>query len=127
MSRSVSLQPDQQPRLWNDHVAAYEAAFEPLTNAFARCAIEHLDPSAGDRLLDVAAGSGGAALIAAARGTEVVAVDASQRMVARIRERAARAGLSERIRAEVMDGTALGLPDASFDSAISIFGVVLFP
>ena len=127
MKIATTLQPDQQPELWDDHVAVYEAVFEPLTNAFARHALDHLDLAPGKRLLDVAAGSGGAALIAAERGAEVLAVDASARMVGRLRERARQAGMDGRVRGEVMDGTALGLADAGFDAAISVFGVILFP
>ena len=123
----MELQPDQQAARWNHHVAVYEAVFEPLTNGFARRALDRLDVHAGDRLLDVGAGSGGAALMAAARGTNVVAVDASDRMVMRLRERAAGRQISGRIEAEVMNGMALTLPDASFDAAISVFGVILFP
>jgi ubiquinone/menaquinone biosynthesis C-methylase UbiE len=125
MTVAARLQPDQRPELWNHHVSVYEAVFEPLTDAFARRALDRLGLRAGDRLLDVAAGSGGAALLAAARGVEVVAVDASPAMVARIRERAA-AAATGRVRAELGDGMALALPDASFDAAISVFGVVLF-
>ena len=47
--------------------------------------------------------------------------------MARLRERAARQPASGRIDAEIMDGMALTLPDASFDAAISVFGVILFP
>ena len=47
-------------------------------------------------------------------------------MVARVRARA-RAAAADRVRAGVMDGTALALPNASFDKAISVFGVILFP
>jgi SAM-dependent methyltransferase len=128
MSLAVELQPDQKPERWNDHVAVYEEVFEPLTNAFARRALDHLDVGPGDRLIDVGAGAGGAALIAAARGGDVVAIDASPQMVARIVTRANRAaGVARRIHADIMDGMALGLPDASFDAAISVFGVILFP
>lgn len=28
---SADLQPDQEPRRWNDHVSVYGAAFEPFT------------------------------------------------------------------------------------------------
>src|SRR5262249_48348200 len=115
-----------QPNLWDDHVAVYEAAFEPLTNAFARHALDCLDLNPGARLIDVAAGSGGAALMAAARGLDVLAVDASRRMVSRIRERAAATAVAERLRAEMMDGTSLAVADARFDGATSIFGVILF-
>jgi SAM-dependent methyltransferase len=49
-------------------------------------------------------------------------------MAARIAARAnGAAGIAGRIRADVMDGTALSLPAGSFDAAISVFGVVLFP
>jgi SAM-dependent methyltransferase len=128
MSLAVELQPDQKPERWNDHVAVYEEVFEPLTNAFAGRALDHLDLRPRDRLLDVGAGAGGAALIAAARGLDVLAIDASPRMVARIVARAnAVAGDAGRVQAEVMDGLALGLPDGSFEAAISVFGVILFP
>jgi SAM-dependent methyltransferase len=127
MKLAAELQPDQQAARWDDHVDVYEAVFEPLTNAFARRALDRLDLHADDRLLDVAAGSGGAALIAATKGAHVLAVDASSKMVVRLRERAARLPVSGRIKVEVMDGMALALPDASFDAAISLFGVILFP
>ncbi len=128
MSLAVELQPDQKPERWNDHVAVYEEVFEPLTNVFAGRALDHLDLGPGDRLIDVGAGAGGAALIAAARGCDVVAIDASPRMVARIVTRAKGAGkIAGRVHADIMDGMALGLPDGSFDAAISVFGVILFP
>jgi SAM-dependent methyltransferase len=128
MSLAVELQPDQKPERWNDHVAVYEQVFEPLTNAFAGRALDRLDLRACDRLLDVGAGAGGAALIAAARGLDVLAIDASPHMVARVIARATGAASdSGSVRAEIMDGMVLGLPDGSFDGVISVFGVILFP
>ncbi len=122
---SVPLQPDQQPARWDAHVAGYEAVFEPLTDAFATLALDLLAPLPGLALLDVAAGAGGAALLAARRGARVTAVDASPAMAARIAARAAQIGLA--ITAAVGDGMALDLPDGAFDRALSCFGVVLFP
>lgn len=127
MTLTGDLQPDQQPARWDNHVAVYESLFEPLTDVFARRALERLGVAPGCRLIDVGAGSGGAALLAAQRGADVLAVDASRAMAERIRERAGRSQLARRVRAEVMDGMALGLPDASFDAALSVFGVILFP
>jgi len=127
MMVAAELQPDQQAARWDHHVAVYETAFEPLTNAFARRALDRLDLHPGDRLIDVGAGSGGAALIAAACGVNVLAIDASHRMVARLRERAALQPAAGRIDAEIMDGMRLTLRDASFDAALSVFGVILFP
>ena len=128
MNLATSLQPDQQPARWDDHVAAYEAVFEPLSLAFARRALDLLGIRPGDRLIDVGAGCGGAALAAANRGAQVLAVDASSMMVARMRARAnGTNGGAGRIWAVAMDGTALAVPNASFDAALSVFGVILFP
>jgi ubiquinone/menaquinone biosynthesis C-methylase UbiE len=128
MTLASNLQPDQNPERWNDHVAVYEEVFEPLTNAFASRALDHLGLMPGDRLIDVGAGAGGTALIAAGRGVDVVAIDASPRMVARMVARVkGSAGVAGRVHADIMDGMALGLPDDSFEAAISVFGVVLFP
>lgn len=128
MTLTVELQPDQQPAQWDGHVGVYEAVFEPLTNAFSRRAFDQLDLRPSERLLDVAAGAGGASLMAAVAGADVFAVDASRAMVDRIRARAGgQTGSAGRVRAETMDGTALALADASFDAALSVFGVILFP
>jgi ubiquinone/menaquinone biosynthesis C-methylase UbiE len=127
MTLATDLQPDQQAALWDDHVAVYEAVFEPLTTAFGRRALDLLAIPVGSRIIDVGAGSGGIALLAQSRDIDVLAIDASERMVQRIRARAdAMGNCAGRIRAEVMDGTALTLPDDSFDAAMSVFGVVLF-
>lgn len=126
MSLAIELQPDQQPEQWNHHVEAYEAVFEPLSNAFAEQALDLLAPQPGDRMIDIGAGCGGATLLAAGRGADVLAIDASASMVARVRERAQSLAAS-RIEAATMDGMALTPADCTFDAAVSVFGVILFP
>jgi SAM-dependent methyltransferase len=121
----TDLQPDQQPRRWDDHVCVYEEVFEPFTLEFAREAISALALAAGSSVLDVGAGSGGAALAMAERGLRVTAIDASPRMVERIRARAA--GRNLPVDARPMDGQALQFADATFDAALSVLGIVLFP
>ena len=88
MSLAVDVQPDQTPERWDDHVAVYEEVLEPLANVFAGRTLDLLDLGLGDRSIDVGAGAGGAALIAAARGSDVVAIDTSPQMAARIAARA---------------------------------------
>ena len=125
MSIPVSLQPDQQARLWDRHVSLYERVFEPVTLGLARKAIDALGFKPGARIIDSGAGAGGAALELARRGAHVTAIDASAGMVARIMERAAGEGLQ--LEALVMDGQHLAFADDSFDAALSVFGVILFP
>jgi len=129
MARAVTitsdLEPDQQPLRWDDHVALYEDVFEPLTQSLSSAAIEALAPEPQSRVLDSAAGAGGAALELARRGHRVTAIDASLAMVSRAKERASTTGLV--IEALTMDGQDLTFPDASFDAALSVLGVILFP
>lgn len=121
----TDLQPDQTPHRWDDHVLVYEAAFEPFTLQFARKAITTLGLTAGASVLDVGAGSGGAALAMAEQGLRVTAIDASPRMVERLLARVAERNLP--VDARPMDGQALQLDDATFDAALSVLGVILFP
>jgi SAM-dependent methyltransferase len=76
----------------------------------------------GDRVLDVAAGTGNVAVAAARAGADVVASDLSPTLVARGRERchAVRADVAWR----VADAMALPFRDGEFDAALSAFGVI---
>lgn len=76
----------------------------------------------GEHVLDVACGTGNAALLAAQRGAEVVGLDGAERLLGVARERAAAAD----VRAEFVAGDAQDLPfaDASFDRVLSVFGVI---
>jgi ubiquinone/menaquinone biosynthesis C-methylase UbiE len=83
----------------------------------------------GSRVLDVAAGYGEPALTAARRaGPEglVVATDISAEMLAFGRERAAAAGLGNVDFVE-SDASSLDFPPASFDAAVSRWGIIFEP
>jgi ubiquinone/menaquinone biosynthesis C-methylase UbiE len=121
----AARQPDQDPLRWDDHVLVYETVFEPFSACFADSAIAALGLVLGARCLDVACGSGGAALRLAAAGMQVDAIDASSAMIERVKARAHATGVS--INAHVMDGQALDFADSHFDAALSVFGVILFP
>lgn len=78
--------------------------------------------SPGDRVLDLACGTGLDSLFLAGEGIEVVSVDVSTGMVARLREKARRAGSGRRILASVQDADRLALHgEGTFDGAISAF------
>lgn len=104
-------------------------AVTPCRQVQIRCradVLRLLDVKPGERVIDVAAGTGTFSLLASRAGAEVLATDFSAGMVARLRERIAAEGLA-RITAEVMDGRALAVPDASFDAGASVLGLIFFP
>jgi ubiquinone/menaquinone biosynthesis C-methylase UbiE len=112
---------------WDDIAAGYDKYVTPFGDwALPVDALRRVGLRARMRLLDVASGSGALSIPAARLGADVVAVDLSPNMIARLRERARREGLTN-IEARVMDGHALTLDDDSFDIAGSQFGVNLFP
>jgi ubiquinone/menaquinone biosynthesis C-methylase UbiE len=87
--------------------------------------IESLDLHASERVLDVATGSGNAAIAAARRGSEVVGVD----YVPALLERARRRADAEVLDVTFVEGDAEALPfdDASFDVVSSVFGAMFAP
>lgn len=125
VTMTLDLQPDQIPARWDDHVDVYERVFEPFSLALAAPVFERLRLVADAAVIDVGAGPGGAALRLAQSGARVTAIDASAAMVKRIEQRARAAGVC--VDARQMDAGHLGFADASFDAAISVFGIVLLP
>lgn len=83
------------------------------------------DPSAAERVLDIACGSGNAALVAARRFCEVSGIDLAENLIERARLRAAADG--SEIDFRTGDAQALPFPDASFDVVLSAFGVMFAP
>lgn len=87
------------------------------------------DVQSGSRVLDVAAGYGEPALTAARKaGPEgrVVATDISAEMLAFGRERAVAAGLGN-VEFIQSDASSLDFPRASFDAAVSRWGIIFEP
>jgi ubiquinone/menaquinone biosynthesis C-methylase UbiE len=86
---------------------------------------EAADLRAGSRVLDVACGSGNATIAAARHGTHAVGVDYVDGLLGDARERASVEGLD----AKFLLGDAEELPvdDDSFDSVLSVFGVMFAP
>lgn len=84
--------------------------------------IDATEPVNGRRLLDIACGTGNAALIAARRGASVVGLDAAPRLLVVAAERAGQEDLEiDWIEADM---TELPFPDHSFDLVTSVFGTI---
>ncbi|MDH4045814.1 MAG: class I SAM-dependent methyltransferase [Gemmatimonadota bacterium] len=86
---------------------------------------EAVDLRAGQRVLDVATGSGNAALSAARRGAEAVGTDYVPELLEWGRKRAE----AEQLGVVFEEGDCEGLtyPEASFDVALSLFGTMFAP
>lgn len=84
-----------------------------------------LDPRPRQRVLDVACGSGNAALTVARRDCDVTGIDFVPAQIERARQRA----VAERcaVDFQVQDAQALTFPDATFDVVLSVFGVMMAP
>jgi SAM-dependent methyltransferase len=87
--------------------------------------IEALDVRSTERVLDVATGSGNAALAAARRGCTVVGIDYVPALLERARRRAEAEGLSVDFAAG--DAEEIPFEDASFDVTSSVFGAMFAP
>jgi ubiquinone/menaquinone biosynthesis C-methylase UbiE len=79
--------------------------------------------SAGDRVLDIGAGTGALTLQATALGARVTAIDLAPNMVDRLTERLAP---YPECKALVMDGQALAFEDGAFDATYSVQSTTLF-
>lgn len=98
-------------------------------NLYGRRTVDRLALRPGMRVLDVCCGSGASALPAAEAvgpGGYVLGVDLAENLLALARAKAQRQGLSnvEFRNGDMLD---LGLPEASFDAVICVFGIFFVP
>src|SRR5436305_4320334 len=123
---------EAQHKLWDSAAAGWKEWSEFTDRAAAHICerlVQLAGVQPGSRVLDVAAGYGEPALTAARRaGPEgrVVATDISAEMLAFGRERAAAAGL-DNVEFVESDAASLDFPQASFDAAVSRWGIIFDP
>lgn len=123
-SPKPSVSPLAAPEPWNLVATGYVAENMKAFEAFATEALR-LVPARGE-VLDVAAGPGSLSLLAARTARRVTAIDFAPAMLAELKARASAAGISN-VDAQLGDGQQLQLPDAAFDAAYSMFGLIFFP
>jgi SAM-dependent methyltransferase len=121
-----------QRQQWNTAAAGWRKWSERIDEGASPASdrlVELAGVQPGHRVLDVAAGYGEPALTAARKvGAEgsVVASDISAEMIAFGRERAAGAGV-DNIEFIESDAASLEFPEASFDAALSRWGIIFEP
>jgi ubiquinone/menaquinone biosynthesis C-methylase UbiE len=114
---------------WDRAAAVYESAWERQLALAQERLLALAGARPGERVLDVACGTGLVTLpLARQVGPEgsVLGTDLSEKMVEATRHRAAAAGLAN-VRAEHMGAEALGVEDGAFDLAVCSLGLMYVP
>ncbi|HEY6281561.1 MAG TPA: class I SAM-dependent methyltransferase [Burkholderiales bacterium] len=106
---------------WGAGGLNYDKISQTISDAIEHCVIR-LAPKPGERILDVATGTGWAARRMASRGASVVGIDLGADLIEAARACAAEARLT--IDFQVGDAENLPFKDHSFDAVISTFGVM---
>jgi ubiquinone/menaquinone biosynthesis C-methylase UbiE len=122
---------------WDLAATSYEPLWRTQLATAQQELMRHAALIPGERVLDVACGTGGTALLAAAAVTSaaassvegagrVVGIDLSGRMVDAAQRRAEESGVSNATFVR-MDAESLDLPDASFDVVLCALGLMYMP
>lgn len=107
--------------VWSSGGTDYEQISRGIADALEHC-VYRLAPQPGERVLDLATGTGWTSRLVARRGAAVEGVDIASGLIAAARERAAAEHLP--VAYHVGDAEALPFDDASFDAVVSTFGVM---
>jgi ubiquinone/menaquinone biosynthesis C-methylase UbiE len=120
----MDLDQFKQAQRWVWGMGDYPS-FAELIDAASGLTVERAGVSAGERILDVATGSGNAALRAARAGAKVTGLDLSPQLLEAARARAQAEGLE----IDWVEGDAEELPfaDDEFDRVLSVFGAIFAP
>jgi SAM-dependent methyltransferase len=126
MAIAPTANPLAGPRLWDRAALDYLRDVAPALALFVDEALGLGTVGPGTRIADVACGPGALSFAAVRAGARVSALDFSAGMIALLRQKVARDGITM-LDAEVGDGMALPWPDGQFDAAFSMFGLIFFP
>jgi SAM-dependent methyltransferase len=116
------IQPhNQKPAtVWGSGGAAYEEISRQISSALNH-AVRRLDPKAGEKILDVATGTGWTSRLLAERGAIVTGADIAAELLAAARMKAPR---TLALDYQIGDAEALPFADGSFDAVTSTFGAM---
>jgi len=133
MMQNQTIKSDQSPSA--DPLARFKAAqregwahfapLESMTTPAAAELVRRANPSAGQRVLDVACGTGVVAITAARLGARVTGLDLTPELLARARENTRIAGVE--IEWHQGDVEQLPFADGAYDMVLSQFGHIFAP
>jgi SAM-dependent methyltransferase len=118
---AIQAHNERPAAVWGSAGSHYDRVSETIADSIEHCVVR-LAPRAGERILDVATGTGWTARRVASRGARVVGIDLGADLIEAAKELSARAGLAIEFR--VADAEALPFEDSSFDAVVSTCGVM---
>ena len=120
---AAAIQPhNQKPAsVWNSGGAGYEEISRGIADSIEH-AVLRLAPQPGERILDLATGTGWTSRLVARRGAKVVGVDLGEDLIRAAQERARAEGLT--IEYRVADAESLPFEDGEFDAVVSTCGIM---
>lgn len=121
MDATIQSHNQKPATVWSSGGSAYDAISRGIADSIEHCVLR-LAPGQGERILDLATGTGWTSRAVARRGAKVVGADIASDLVAAARERAAAEGLD--IEYRIGDAEKLPFADGEFDAVISTCGVM---
>jgi SAM-dependent methyltransferase len=120
---AAAIQPhNQKPAsVWNSGGSGYEEISRGIADSIEH-AVLRLFPQPGERILDLATGTGWTSRLVTRRGAKVVGVDLGEDLIRAAQERARAEGLDVEYR--VADAESLPFEDGEFDAVISTCGIM---
>ena len=112
---------ERPAKVWSSGGDNYNAISRGIADSIEH-AVLRLNPRGGEKVLDLATGTGWTSRLVARRGADVVGVDIATGLLAAAERQAA----AEQLRIRYLQGDAEDLPfeDASFDAVVSTCGVM---
>ena len=107
--------------MWSSGGADYDQISRGIADSIEHCVLR-LDPKPGERILDLATGTGWTSRAVARRGATIIGVDIAADLIAAAREQAKAEGLS--IDYRTGDAEKLPFADGEFDAVVSTCGIM---
>ena len=121
MTSAIQAHNQKSAAVWNSGGAHYEAISRGIADSIEHCVLR-LDPKSGERVLDLATGTGWTSRLLARRGAKVTGVDISEKLVDAAIARAKSENLD--IAYEIGDAESLPFEDGAFDAVVSTCGIM---
>jgi SAM-dependent methyltransferase len=121
MSNAIQTHNQRPAAVWSSGGALYDEVSRGISDSIEHC-VRRLMPRPGEKILDLATGTGWTSRVVARRGAEVTGVDIAGDLVAAAIERAKAEGLN--IKYQIGDAESLPFADGEFDAVISTCGIM---